>query len=65
MLHCRLRLGDQVGEGAFGRVIKAEALGISGRTDSLTVAVKMLKGIFCFLKNHPHKRALLFCFKTK
>ena len=40
----RLKLEEQVGEGAFGRVVKATATGITNRTEPLTVAVKMLKG---------------------
>ena len=40
----RLKLEEQVGEGAFGRVVKATATGIANRTEPLTVAVKMLKG---------------------
>lgn len=40
----RLKLEEQVGEGAFGHVVKATATGIANRTEPLTVAVKMLKG---------------------
>jgi len=36
-------LGDRLGEGAFGLVIKGEALGIFKDNNSVTVAVKMLK----------------------
>ncbi|XP_077559464.1 vascular endothelial growth factor receptor 1-like [Haemaphysalis longicornis] len=39
----RLKLGRTLGQGAFGRVVKAEAIGLGGRGQSLTVAVKMLK----------------------
>lgn len=39
----RLVLGDRLGEGAFGLVIKGEALGIFKDNNSVTVAVKMLK----------------------
>ena len=42
---CRLVLGKLLGEGAFGMVIKAEAVGIGGKSGPTTVAVKMLKGI--------------------
>ena len=37
-------MGKALGEGAFGRVVKAEAYGVNGCNDSKTVvAVKMLK----------------------
>lgn len=39
----RLVLGDRLGEGAFGLVIKGEGLGIFKDNNSVTVAVKMLK----------------------
>ena len=39
-----LVFGDILGEGAFGRVIKAEAIGLNDLPNTLTVAVKMLKG---------------------
>ncbi|GAB1601667.1 vascular endothelial growth factor receptor 1-like isoform X5 [Argonauta hians] len=39
----RLRLGMILGQGAFGRVIKAEAIGIEDGVDVTTVAVKMVK----------------------
>lgn len=39
----RLKLGRTLGQGAFGRVVKAEAIGLGDRGQSLTVAVKMLK----------------------
>ncbi|KAG1682674.1 Vascular endothelial growth factor receptor 1 [Nymphon striatum] len=39
----RLILGKTLGQGAFGRVVKAEAIGLSGYESSTTVAVKMLK----------------------
>ncbi len=40
----RLRLGRTLGQGAFGRVVKAEAIGLENENSSTTVAVKMLKG---------------------
>ena len=44
-----LVLGETLGEGAFGVVVKAEALSLPSKVDSVsTVAVKMLKGIFIF-----------------
>ena len=66
-VHCpcsRLTLGEMLGEGAFGMVVKAEAKGISGKNGAQTVAVKMLKG-GCLLSlplvflqvdfsDHPH-----------
>lgn len=39
----RLKLGRTLGQGAFGRVVKAEAIGLGEQGQSLTVAVKMLK----------------------
>ncbi|KAK2716332.1 vascular endothelial growth factor receptor 1-like isoform X2 [Artemia franciscana] len=39
----RLKLGKQLGVGAFGRVVQAEALGIVEGEAKTTVAVKMLK----------------------
>lgn len=40
---CNLVLEDSLGEGEFGRVMKAQALSIRGHTGYQTVAVKMLK----------------------
>jgi len=42
----RLTLGKPLGEGCFGQVVMAEALGIDKDKpkDAVTVAVKMLKG---------------------
>ncbi|KAL1438151.1 hypothetical protein MTO96_048242 [Rhipicephalus appendiculatus] len=39
----RLKLGRTLGQGAFGRVVKAQAIGIGDQGKPLTVAVKMLK----------------------
>lgn len=39
-----LTMGKSLGEGAFGKVVRAEALGILQQGISSTVAVKMLKG---------------------
>ncbi|XP_077519080.1 vascular endothelial growth factor receptor 1-like [Amblyomma americanum] len=39
----RLKLGRTLGQGAFGRVVKAEAIGLGPSGQPLTVAVKMLK----------------------
>lgn len=39
----RLIMGKQLGSGAFGVVIKAEAIGIGGKKGRVAVAVKMLK----------------------
>jgi len=39
----QLKLGPLLGEGAFGKVIQAEATGIVGYPGTTTVAVKMLK----------------------
>ena len=37
-------LGKTLGQGAFGRVVKAEAFGITDYETVTSVAVKMLKG---------------------
>jgi FMS-like tyrosine kinase 1 len=37
--------GRTLGQGAFGRVVKAEAIGLEDGETSTTVAVKMLKGL--------------------
>lgn len=39
-----LVLSEILGEGAFGRVVKAEAIGLNNLPNSVIVAVKMLKG---------------------
>lgn len=39
----RLILGHVLGEGAFGKVIRADAFGLNGIEGPTTVAVKMLK----------------------
>ena len=39
----KLTLGDQIGSGAFGRVVKADALGIMNKHETTPVAVKMVK----------------------
>ncbi|XP_070553737.1 vascular endothelial growth factor receptor 1-like [Ptychodera flava] len=38
-----LRIGQTIGRGAFGRVVKAAAWGINGSSSVTTVAIKMLK----------------------
>ena len=40
----RLQLGKQLGEGAFGRVVRGALEGSAKPNSSVTVAVKMLKG---------------------
>lgn len=39
----RLIIGHMLGEGAFGKVVRADAFGLNGNDGSTTVAVKMLK----------------------
>ncbi|KAJ6224976.1 hypothetical protein RDWZM_003521 [Blomia tropicalis] len=39
----RLELGHTLGQGAFGRVVKAKAIGLENDESTTTVAVKMLK----------------------
>lgn len=49
LLRLFLTQGDPLGRGAFGQVVEAAAFGIEKATTCTTVAVKMLKGQFCFL----------------
>ena len=44
-----ISLQEVLGEGAFGRVMKAEVFGMPNMPFRLNVAVKMLKGKFCIL----------------
>ena len=44
-----ISLQEVLGEGAFGRVMKAEVLGMPNMPFRFNVAVKMLKGKFCIL----------------
>ena len=45
----RLRLGELLGEGAFGKVVKGFAEGLCGKLEEpITVAVKMPKGFRFF-----------------
>ena len=39
-----LKLGRSLGEGEFGKVVRAQAINLNGRAGCTTVAVKMLKG---------------------
>ena len=45
-------LQGSLGEGAFGRVLKAEVLGMPNMHSKKIVAVKMPKGKFCILEFH-------------
>ena len=46
-----LVLGETLGEGAFGIVVKAQAVSLPTKPNAVsTVAVKMLKGIICSQK---------------
>ncbi|XP_023245876.1 vascular endothelial growth factor receptor 1-like [Copidosoma floridanum] len=54
----RLKLGKQLGSGAFGVVIKAEALGISNNETVTTVAVKMPRKTSKVTYIHALKREL-------
>ena len=42
--YTNLTFEDILGEGEFGRVFKASAIGLQGKQQNTTVAVKMLKG---------------------
>lgn len=56
--HCSLTLGKPLGEGCFGQVVMAEAIGIDKDkpNKSITVAVKMLKGMGKFLGRERQKQ---------
>ena len=43
LIKIRLKFGNEIGSGAFGRVVKAQAVGILVDEDETTVAVKMVK----------------------
>ena len=47
-----LALDQTIGEGEFGKVMKAKALDINGKQGNIDVAVKMLKGIYFHNKYH-------------
>ena len=47
-----ISLQEVLGEGAFGRVMKAEVLGMPNMPFRFNVAVKMLKGKFLYSSNH-------------
>lgn len=46
--HNSLKLGPEIGKGAFGRVLLANAFGIPGKPSQTTVAVKQLKRMICY-----------------
>lgn len=52
-----LILGETLGEGAFGKVVRAEATGILQQGITTVVAVKMLKGYFLRLNFNDLWRA--------
>ncbi|ETE69354.1 Proto-oncogene tyrosine-protein kinase receptor Ret, partial [Ophiophagus hannah] len=59
-----LVLGKTLGEGEFGKVVKATAFRLKGKAGYTTVAVKMLKGRFSLGNSENHlvrKTALCFC----
>lgn len=41
-----LKLGRSLGEGEFGKVVRAQAINLNGRAGCTTVAIKMLKGVY-------------------
>ena len=43
VLLCQSPLGKELGSGAFGRVVKAEAIGLQKAQEPVTVAVKMVR----------------------
>lgn len=47
---CRLT-GKILGAGAFGKVVEATAYGLGKEDNVMRVAVKMLKGEICFIRN--------------
>ena len=54
----RLQLGELLGEGAFGRVVKGVCSGIPGHPEPFTVAVKMLKGKMPLMYSIPFASSL-------
>src|SRR6218665_279989 len=58
-LLCRLRLGEVLGEGAFGIVMRAVADDIAGSLAETTVAVKMLRGISCSFETSSFRHSFL------
>lgn len=61
----RLRLGRTLGQGAFGRVVKAEAIGLESENSSTTVAVKMLKGTVLLKENYNFPNSNLLIYKER
>ena len=55
-----LLMGETLGEGAFGIVVKAEAVGLSHKTEKQFVAVKMLKSE-PFKLTYPYLFKILIC----
>ena len=53
---CCLMSGNVLGQGAFGRVMKAQAIGIKDGEPCTTVAVKMVKGWYSPLVYTMHNR---------
>ena len=53
-----LKMGMLLGQGAFGRVLKAEAVNIESDTDCSTVAVKTVRGEH--LQQYSHERKLKY-----
>lgn len=53
--------GLLLGQGAFGKVVKGEAIGIKDGEESTIVAVKMPKGEYCFqyVVSHLNKNSLV------
>ena len=43
--YTNLHFEEKLGEGEFGRVFKASAIGLQGKQGKATVAVKTLKGL--------------------
>lgn len=58
-----LVLGKTLGEGEFGKVVKATAFRLKGKAGYTTVAVKMLKGEN-FLRLFPMVRLYTFTWRT-
>ena len=57
----QLTLKEQLGEGAFGLVVRADAVGLSNLPARCSVAVKMLKG----KRYHSHSFVRVSLFKQK
>ena len=55
----QITIGEQLGEGAFGLVMKGDAVALPDRPAKCSVAVKMLKGMYMYIINYEKINYLL------